>query len=389
MLTVAERALTLAVAAVLTAGLGASAAARTPPGSPTADASLSRLLYPPSTLARPAPPGIAGTPGPAASDALVPGAGGYEGRQVVAPLPARPAAPEPPQQGCPPPKQPPGRPYVAKPQPLPAIADAALPAPLPPGAKATDLTAVAGKGIWATTWPGTQLDVPGLVARARAAGLQSIWVRTGGSRQGYYGQRFLPRLVPAAHAAGLSVVAWDFPSLSDPMQDVERARRALAAGIDAFAPDLETSAEGTYATPARIASYLSRIRDAAGSRPVAATVPRPTPYRLRTFPYAAIRPYADVFAPMVYWSCNEPGALVGQSLRELGRWLPVAPVGQAYDMGSEGGRRGLPTRAETWRFLDAARRGGAVGASLWTVEQTGTGQWSALADYPWTATPRP
>ena len=86
---------------------------------------------------------------------------------------------------------------------------------------------------------------------------------------------------------------------------------------------------------------------------------------------------------MVYWSCNEPGRLVVQSLSRLRRWLPVAPVGQAYDMGTEGGRRGEPDRAETLRFLDVAKRGGAVGASLWTYEHAGPGQMGALRDYAW------
>jgi len=52
-------------------------------------------------------------------------------------------------------------------------------------------------------------------------------------------------------------------------------------------------------------------------------------------------------------------------------------------MGDEGGRRGTPSRLETLRFLDAARRGGAVGASLWTVEEAGAAQLQALADYRW------
>jgi hypothetical protein len=88
---------------------------------------------------------------------------------------------------------------------------------------------------------------------------------------------------------------------------------------------------------------------------------------------------------MIYWSCNEPGRLVQQSLHELGRLLPLHPVGQGYDMGDEGGRRGHPTRAETWRFLDVAHRGGSIGAGLWTVERLGPGQLDALSDYPWDA----
>jgi hypothetical protein len=237
--------------------------------------------------------------------------------------------------------------------------------------------------LWVTPWAKTDVNSKALVAQAKRAGVVSLWVRTGGSRQGFYGDNFLPELVPLAHAAGIAVVAWDFPFLSDPVADAARARQALKAGVDAFAPDVETAAEGTHATARRVTLYLSLVRSYAGARPIAATVPRPTPKRRASFPYAAFAPYADVFVPMVYWSCNEPGALVAQSLKELGRWLPVAPVGQAYDMAEDGGRHGKPSYQETLRFLDFARRGGAVGASLWTIEEIGAGQWQALAGYHW------
>ncbi len=385
-LTRPERWLSVSLAALLLAGgMAAGSAAEPKPAalqtsvpydaasSPAPAVVAEAVADAPVSIAQaPVPPGelLPAAPAPAEAPAQAGPAG---------PIPA---PPEPPQAGCPVPKRP-GPTGPAKVLPRPAVADADLPAPLPPGPKAASLDAVAGKGIWVTNWPDTKVDVPGIVARTKAAGLRSIWVRTGGSRQGYYGDRVLPLLVPAAHAAGLTVVAWDFPFLSDPLQDAERAKAALDTGIDAFAPDVETSAEGTHATEQRVALYLSLVRSYAGTRPVAATVPRPTPLRRKSFPYSAFPAYADLFVPMVYWSCNEPGELVEQSLTELGRLLPVAPAGQAYDMGSEGGRRGLPTRAETWRFLDVAKRGGAVGASLWTIEKVGTGQFGALTDYPW------
>jgi hypothetical protein len=368
-LTRPERLLAIAAGSVLTVGVISTSYAGTPARvAPVADV----------TVAAPSPTAAASI-GP-----VVPSPKPKPTTQRADPyaLPAKAAAPTPPQAGCPVPTKHP-RSWTPKPLAAPKVADSALPAPLPRRAKAANLDAITGKGIWVTNWKTSKVDVHGIVARAKRAGINNIWVRTGGSKQGYYGGLVLPELVPAAHRAGMNVVAWDFPFLSDPVADAQRAKQALATGIDAFAPDVETSAEGTYATSRRVQLYLSLVRSYAGDRPIAATVPRPTPKRLASFPYAAFAPYADVFAPMVYWSCNEPGLLVAQSLQKLGRWLPVAPVGQAYDMKTDGGRAGLPTRAETWRFLDSARRGGAIGASLWTIERIGTGQWSALSAYPW------
>ncbi len=274
--------------------------------------------------------------------------------------------------------------------PPPKVADAALPAPLPVAAtRHVSLAPVEGKGIWLTTWPASTVDVAQIIARSRAGGLRQVWVRTGGSYQGWYGDRILAGLLPAAHRAGISVIAWDFVTLSDPVADAARATRAFryrtpgGDRLDGFSPDIETSAERVYAGPYRVAVYLSRVRAAAGGRLVVATVPRPTATRLRSYPYAVQRPYVDAFAPMVYWSCHEPGSLVQQSLAVLGRLRPVHLVGQSYDMGPEGGRRGLPSGREIWRFLDASRRGGGIGASLYLYSQTGPVQWDAIARYPW------
>lgn len=262
------------------------------------------------------------------------------------------------------------------------MAESALPAPVPVRRKATDLGAALGKGLWATPMGKAHLNANELVAQAVRSHVRSIWVRTGGSRQGYYGNQFLAQLIPRAHAAHVRVIAWDFPFLSDPVADAHRAQQALAAGVDGFSPDVETLAEGTRLTTRRLRLYLSLVRRYAGERPVIATVPRPSPART-TYPYSAFVPYADVFAPMVYWSCLEPGDLVQQSIRRLRSLLPVAPIGQGYDMADEGGRRGTPSWLETLRFLDSARRMGAIGASLWTVEQAGPEQLRALAEYRW------
>lgn len=355
---------TTALAVVLTG----SVAANRPEPTATAVVGRAAVVQPPP---RAAPKAAATKPTPRPATTKAPT------RKVAGPLSAAP-----PLTGCPVKRRPPSGP--GKPLAAPAVAEADLPAPLPVLRKATSLEAVSGKGLWVTPFAKTPVNVSVLIAKANATHVRSLWIRTGGSRQGYYGDRFLADLTNRAHAKGLKVVAWDFPFLSDPVADARRAQAALNAGVDAFSPDVESPAEGTHVTARRIALYLSLVRAYAGERPVVATVPRPSDQR-GAYPYKAFVPYADVFAPMVYWSCNEPGALVAQALQRLGTYLPVAPVGQGYDMGPEGGRRGTPSRAETLRFLDVARRGGCVGASLWTVEEAGAAQLQALADYSWPA----
>ena len=293
------------------------------------------------------------------------------------PLPAGPVQPEP----CPPPPGPP----LPPPKPLgpPRVAERAIPVVGSPPPRHADLAAISGKGMFLTLFPGTGLDVAAVVAMARADGLRQLWVRTGSSNNGYFAGPILRALVPAAHAAGVAIIAWDFPTLSDPARDAARAAAALRAGVDGFGADIESAAEGTYLTSRRVAYYLSLVRAAAGARPLVAIVPRPTPYWLTAYPYRAEAPFVDAYAPMVYWSCVEPGAAVSSSIAALAGMRPVAPIGQDYDMASEGGRHGLPSGREIWRFLDVARRDRAIGASLYDLESGGESQLAALGDYPW------
>lgn len=302
-------------------------------------------------------------------------------RKTLHPIPSKPVQPEP----CPPPRRPKGggKKFVP-PKPKVKISD--LPRVQKIGKRDVDLSVIDGKGMWWTPWPTTKSDVHDMVRRAKKADLKHIWVRTGGTRQGWYGRPLLTKLLPVAHDAGLKVLVWDFPFLSDPMADVERARKAIKgtfAGhrIDGFSPDIETIYEGTFNDPRRMRVYLSRVRNLAGDMPVLSTVMRPSPGQQKSYPYKAQVPYIDAFVPMVYWGCNEPGKVTAEAIKYLSKWRPVHPLGQSYDMGKYGG--GLPSSKEIWRFLDVAKRSGADGASLWTAEQTYKQQWRALREYPW------
>ena len=291
--------------------------------------------------------------------------------------------------GCPPPPRPPRPPSLPS-HPAVLVPEAALPTPPSPGPRVANLTALAGKGMWIWQPSATEGgNVNAIVNRAVTAHLSQLWVRVGSSFDGFYGTGFLEALVPLAHRHGLAVIGWGFPYLYDPVGDAGWTDQALAwqasSGdrLDAWSADIEAPSEGVALSARRAATYLGLIRPHAAGRPLIATVYPPTDYWLVNYPYEAMAPAVDAFAPMVYWSCREPGDAVAAAIQRLSRLAPVHPIGQAYDMGPDGGRVGPPTGAEIARFLDVARRGGAAGASFWVWQSMTPPEWSALAGYSW------
>ena len=155
-LTRVEKAVAGAAAAVLLTGLLGTSYADTPPA-PTAPVRLAADEPSPS----PSPAPSQRVMGPPAPKRVV--------KKAVA-RPQKPVPPAPPKAGCPVPKRT-GKPYTPKPLKPAKVPDAALPIALPPTAKATSIASVSGKGIWVTTWKNDDVDVPGIIARAKRAGL--------------------------------------------------------------------------------------------------------------------------------------------------------------------------------------------------------------------------
>ncbi len=266
--------------------------------------------------------------------------------------------------------------------------------PPPTDRRKASVERLGGIGMWTWKWKRTEGgDAARVVARAKAAGITSIWVRVGDSRDGFYGGPVLEQLVAKAHAAGVQVVGWGFPFLGDPASDAAWTRAALewhgtgGVTIDAFSPDLETASEGVFVTERRLRTYLEGVRPALGGRPLVATVYPPTDHWWKTYPYGAVAPYVDAWAPMLYWGCKDPGAVVDQAIARLGASAPVLPIGQAYDQGPDGGRSGRPSAAETLRFLDHATRRGAIGTSFWLWDDAAIEQWQVIASFPWKVQP--
>ncbi|HEX4864229.1 MAG TPA: hypothetical protein VFV02_09165 [Acidimicrobiales bacterium] len=379
-----QRALGVAVGILAACGLaGAAAMAATGGGA----APLAHRQA--STTTTAAPPTIASTLAPATTSttSTVPTTTTIQPVTTLAPQPVSAnlaGCPVPPRPGPTPPPSPPWHPAVLVP-------DSALPPVEPPAPWHSSLAAIGGKGMWIWLWSQTDSgNAQAVVHQALAAGLHQLWVRVGDSKYGFYGASELAELVPVAHAAGLSVVAWGFPYLYDPAGDANWSAQILSwrdpAGqaVDAYSADIERPTEGVDLTAQRAAVYLQQVRKAAGSTPVVATVYPPLDaYWSGGYPYSTIAGYVDAFAPMVYWECIDPGTAAQSAIQRLSTLRPVHVIGQAFNMADVGGRTVAPSGSEITEFLAQARKDGALGASFWVWQTATAEEWSALSGYQW------
>lgn len=294
--------------------------------------------------------------------------------------------------GCPVPPRPPGPPAPPPWHPAVLVPDTQLPPVEAPAPWTSDLSPIAGKGMWIWEWSHTDGgDAAAVVARARRAGLRQVWVRVGDSADGFYGSAELDALVPAAHAAGLRVVAWGFPYLYDPVGDARWTAQILGwrgpggAAVDGYSADIERASEGVDLTARRAAVYLQQVRRDAGNRLIVATVYPPVDayWTGGGYPFSTMARYVDAFAPMIYWECTDPGSDATFDIGRLATLRPVHIIGQAYNMASGGGRAVSPSAAEITEFLQAGRQRGAVGASFWVWQSATAEEWGAVATFRW------
>jgi len=247
--------------------------------------------------------------------------------------------------------------------------------------------------MWIWEWDSTDGgDATQIVHQAVSAGLHQLWVRVGDSMNGFYGAEELDALVPVAHAHGIAVIAWGFPYLWDPAGDAGWSgqildwRSADGQQVDGYSADIEMSTEGVMLSAQRAAVYLELVRQAAGSRLVVATVYPPSDANWDGgYPYRAMAPYVDAFAPMVYWECTDPGTDGALDVARLSTLRPVHVIGQAFNLSSVGGRTVSPSAAEIAEFLTAGQRAGALGASFWVWQEATPEEWAALAGFRWSS----
>ena len=292
----------------------------------------------------------------------------------------------------------PARPTASPPAPSPAAPPPAVAPRSKP--RAHGLAAYGGLGTWIDIYDNADAFGPQAFAHPRQVtaemarhGVRTLFLETGSYRHpSVTFPAATARLIRAAHAAGLSVVAWYLPLFRNVHDDLAAVTRVLdfrtADGetYDGFALDIEAA---LVPAQRRIANFLrlsALIRRAVGPHAVlGAIIPSPlglirVPTYWPGFPYDRLSSDYDVILPMSYFTFRVHGAAaVGRYVRdnveiirrETGR--PAIPIhvigGIADDMSA----------AETAAFVGAVRSEHVFGASLYEFPRTSESEWRTLA----------
>jgi hypothetical protein len=283
----------------------------------------------------------------------------------------------------------------------------------------TAIEGVDGKGGWFMVFDGDWTDpdadrAAALVQSAVHSDLGHIYIRISDSRRHFYASNALQDLLPLAHAAGLKVIGWIEPELSDPGSD---AADAIAAArfqeqgqrLDGLALTME---QLTY--DPNVGQYLSSIRSGLpgvaglGDKYLLIASTYPTPYDHQGSAYATMSKYCQIFAPMAYWRAtglpqfagtDGVRAYLGQvfaqfrdpNVNPFNR--PLTITAQAYDAAPENGTPGPPPVDEIVTSMDETRAQGGISWSFYRLADANNGvtgdESAAITAYPFWQRPTP
>ncbi|MDA8334854.1 MAG: SH3 domain-containing protein [Peptococcaceae bacterium] len=233
-----------------------------------------------------------------------------------------------------------------------------------------------GKGEWSDIY--SKLPRAGDLSAMAADGVTHIYLEVATSQSGFtpQWQGWLNTLLPAAHRAGIKVIAWVYVTLANPAQDAQLTSQVanyvtpLGDRPDGVAADIETLPKNNpVAASQLVTAYasLTRSKLPAGMPFIAITFP---PQYRPSYPFAAFAAGFNAIALMDYWhittnnyTYDDTKSFVAQSLamtRSLaGTSVPLEVILQGYDNGT-----GMPTAPEMQGAL--AGSAGAAGYSVYT-----------------------
>jgi hypothetical protein len=260
---------------------------------------------------------------------------------------------------------------------------------------APDVTSYSALGTWIDIYsPSFRVDPEPVASALAARGVDSLFVETGNFRQrvDVVRPQQLSRLIEAAHARGIAVVAWYLPALTDAARDLRRARAAITFRtndgdrFDSFALDIESSAvRDAGERSRRLLALSARLRAAVGpSYPLGAIIPSPVGMKLLPrywpgFPYAALARTYDVFLPMAYFSYRARGsAAVTRYVQTSIRIIRDESGDAAVPIHVIGGLAGATSMRDAAAFVHAVASCGVQGLSLYDFYATKPSVWPVL-----------
>jgi len=262
------------------------------------------------------------------------------------------------------------------------------------------LAAYAGLGTWLDIYAGSAWAHPQREVAAMARdGVRTLYLQTGNYEQqvDLVRRRALGRFVDAAHAAGLRVVAWYLPALTDPVQDERRALAAIhfrsprGERFDSFALDIEASlVRPVRLRNRRLLRLSAELRKAAGAGyALGAIIPSQVgmhkhPHYWPGFPYRSLARVFDVFLPMAYFTDAQ---VHGSDAARAYLAADVAAIrtrtGNArVPIHLIGGIAGAMGAEEVEGFMRAVADCAPLGYSLYAFPITSRATWEALATPP-------
>lgn len=268
-----------------------------------------------------------------------------------------------------------------------ADSDAALPA-----------QTYSGLGSWIDIFDDAAWENPEAAVRAMDRnGATILFLQSASSRPGpaVFRPARTARFLSAAHARGITVVAWYLAPYIDRAYETRRAIRAIrfetwdGERFDGFALDIET-ADGSPAAPVRNRRLLAmseRLREVAGSLyPLGAIIPSPAGLAMShgrawwpDFPYRELHRLYDAFLPMGYYTYHATTAkgAYRDSRRNI-RLLRRATGDPYVPIHLIGGAAAYSNTREGRAFARAANRHGVIGASMYDQMTMGAEDWRAV-----------
>ncbi len=263
---------------------------------------------------------------------------------------------------------------------------------------------VAGKGMWFTNYLTRHVDVTKLVTAAKAAGLTHLYAEVAITRYGFYAPISLDRLLPAAHAQGIAVIAWVYPTLANVSDDIRMSVRVAnyvtptGDRPDGLATDIEEVLDS-----GSVYTYGQLLRALLGPNELLVNSAM-HPFTHASYSYAAVAASWNVMAPMNYWHSRADHAYTAAEVARfvtisvvtiraamlaagVSSPIPVEELGQTYDMYSDDGAGTAhnPSGTEITADLQTARALGCIGASYFEWQTATQAQWQALSAFAWPA----